>query len=481
MRWIADLLYLLAGLAYLPIVLYQGLILGKNRRGWAERLGRVRAFDPDRRRIWIHAVSLGEINATPRLVEALKEHLTSATGGGRYEIVFSCTTDTGYERAVQLYGRDSVFRFPLDFSPVIARVLRRVKPAMIVLVELEVWYNLVTMAAARGIPVAVVNGRLTANSAGRLARLGRATRTMFSKLAWVGAQDDAIASRFIELGVPRDGIEVTSSLKWDSALVTDRVEGTDALAKALGISGKRPVWVCGSTGPGEEAMILDAYRRLCETPHNQNVEKSKSQNVEKSKSRKVKNSEGPVTTSSAHSDFDVSTFRRFDVSLVLVPRKPERFDEVARLIERSGFVCVRRSAHPDHTSTAVLPDNSVILGDTMGELRKFYSLADVVFVGRTLVSLGGSDPMEVAALGKPIVVGPHTDNFKLAVEALASADAIRMVQHSDSLSEAISTILSDASLAEGLGAKARQVVMENQGATQRTAKRLLELLGAAGA
>jgi 3-deoxy-D-manno-octulosonic-acid transferase len=419
------------------------LIVGKNRRGWAERFGGVRTFDHTRPRIWVHAVSLGEINCTPRLVEALQVRLPY------YDIVFSTTTDTGYARAVQLYGADRVFRFPLDFSPVVSRVLGRVKPSMIVLVELEVWYNLVGIAAKRGIPVVVINGRLTERSAARFRRLGGFARSMFEKLAWVGAQDDSIAARFRALGARGTRVEITSSLKWDTAEVTDRVGGADAFANALGLDDARTLWVCGSTGPGEEAMILDAYRQLTrDWP-------SFAQNA--------------GVGSAKHSDTEPPI-------LALVPRKPERFDEVARLIERAGHVCVRRSEHRDGTVGAALPESGVVLGDTMGELRKFYSLADVVFIGRTLVPMGGSDPMEVAALGKPVVMGPYTDNFQLPVTALADADAIRTVQTVDGLPKVVGTILGDTSLAKELGARAREVVIRNQGATDLSADRIVSLL-----
>ena len=173
MRWLADLIYVFAGLAYLPVALYQAIVLGKNRRGWGERFGSVPLRDAGKPRIWIHAVSLGEINATPRLVDALRARLPD------HDIVVSTTTDTGFARAVQLYGADHVFRFPLDFSLVISRVLRRIRPTLIVLVELEVWYNLTCMATARGVPIAVVNGRLTERSARRLLLLGPFCRQMF--------------------------------------------------------------------------------------------------------------------------------------------------------------------------------------------------------------------------------------------------------------------------------------------------------------
>ncbi len=165
--------------------------------------------------------------------------------------------------------------------------------------------------------------------------------------------------------------------------------------------------------------------------------------------------------------------------LVIVPRKPERFDEVARLIARAGFVCVRRSECPVGSRRDSVNEKTIILGDTMGELRKFYSLADVVFVGRTLVPMGGSDPMEVAAMQKPMVVGPHTENFQLPIDALRRADAIRIIESPDALVPMIAEILSDKPLADGLSKRACEVVVANQGATERTVNALVGLLDGA--
>ena len=329
MRWLADLAYLFAALAYLPVAIYNAIIRKKNRRGWAERFGFVPRFDATKPRIWVHAVSLGEINATPRLVEAIQKKRPD------HDIVFSTTTDTGYARAVQLYGRDRVFRLPLDFSLVISRVLNRVNPSLILLVELEVWFNLIRMADARNIPVAIVNGRLTERSVSRFSWLGSIAKSMFNRLAWVGAQDDAIASRFKTLGTPTDRVQVTSSLKWDSAVVTDDVEGSTELARALGIDASRPLWVCGSTGPGEEIMILDALGRL---------------------------RSGPSEVDQTDSATKAESVRPHPI-LAIVPRKPERFDDVARLIGRTGFDCVRRSERPVGGGTHTLTDRDVILGD----------------------------------------------------------------------------------------------------------------------
>lgn len=442
MRFLADLVYLLAGTLYAPVLAYQVLVHRKNRRGWVQRFGFVPQFDPARPRIWIHAVSLGEINTTPKLVEALQARLPNV------EIVFSTTTDTGFARAVQLYGAERVFRFPLDFSFAVRRAISRITPRMIVLVELEVWYNLVRQATRRGVAVAVVNGRLTERSARRLGFLNGAARAMFAELAWVGAQDTTIASRFRSLGTPADRVDVTSSLKWDSATVAETVPGATELAEALGISPDRSVWVCGSTGPGEEAVILDAYRLILARFKNP--------------ARRVQ--ESPVKPMPAEPPV-----------LVLVPRKPERFEEVARLVERSGWRCVRRSQPPVGAGADVELGDAVVLGDTMGELRKFYALASVVFVGRTLVPMGGSDPMEVAALGKPILLGPHVDNFASPVAMLQDGGAVRRVRSGGELAEAVMQLVGDPESARRTGAKAREVVRRAQGATARTAAALFRL------
>ena len=337
----------------------------------------------------------------------------------------------------------------LVVSAVIAAVLRRVKPLMIILVELEVWYNLIGLASRADIPVVVVNGRLTERSARRFALIGAFGRDMFSRLAWVGAQDESIAQRFRALGVAGDRVDVTSSMKWDTADVTERVDGQERLASALGIDGARPLLVCGSTGVGEEALLLNAFRGLLGA-----LEEKR---------------EGDAAGTS-----EVMAATR--PILVIVPRKPERFGEVARLLERSGIPYVRRSQREDGTKPASLTAGDVILGDTMGELRKFYALADVVVIGRTFVPMGGSDPMEAAALRRPIIVGPHHDNFRQPVEMLGRADAIRVVDCFAELAAAWESLLADPKVCRELGSRARDVVLQQKGATARTVTRIAAML-----
>ena len=428
MTWIVNITYFIAGVLYVPVLIYQMVVQQKNRRGWRQRFGHVQLPSTSRRRIWMHAVSLGEVNCTP----ALAGELGSAAPD--CEVVVSTTTDTGYARACKLYPAQRVFRYPLDLSWVVRRALERIAPALIVLVELEVWPNLVRRAHRGDIPVAVINGRLTERSARRLARLGAVTRAMFAQLTWVGAQDETIAARFERLGTPSERIEITGSLKWDTAEVVDSVAGAGALAAALSIPRDRPLWVCGSTGPGEEALILDAYEKLL-------------------------------------ADGDTG------VLLAIVPRKPERFEEVAALVRSRGFGLRRRSEHPDESGGGGnLSAKTIFLGDTMGELRKFYTLARVVFVGRSLVPMGGSDPIEAAALAKPVVVGPHMDNFRMPVDRLRAGDALAVVHSAAELAETVAGTVQDGARAAEVGRRARQVVLENQGATARTAQALVKLL-----
>lgn len=430
MTLIYDLLYLVAALTIgWPYLIYRRLTRGPSHSTLGELLGRGPSRPVAGHCVWIHGVSLGEINATRTLVAELRRRAPATA------VVVSSTTRTGLERARALYPGHMVFRFPLDFSFAVRSVLDRVRPTVIVLMELEVWPNLVEIAAARGISVVVANGRITEERSMRRFRLplirGLARR-LFRKIAYVGAQEPAYAARFVELGVPAGRVEVTGSLKFDSADVQDRVEGQEALASEMGIDTTAPLLVAGSTGPGEEPVLLDAYRRLLE---------------------------------------------RFPaMQLAIVPRKPERFDEVADLITHEGFVCLRRSTGAPHRPVDD-PIRHVFLGDTIGELRMFYGLAHLVFVGRTLAPMGGSDVMEVAALGKPMLLGPHTENFREPVELLIQAGACRTVRNSDELFVVATELMLDPARHAAMAAAARQTIASRRGATARTVERILALDG----
>lgn len=419
---IFDLIYLLAVSLGWPLLILRRLKRGPGSLALGERMGNVPSRRVSGRCVWIHGVSLGEINATTTLVQGLREVAPDAA------VVISSTTATGLARARQLYPHLTVFRFPLDFSWVIRRVLRRVRPTAIVLMELEVWPNLMEIAQREGVKLLVANGRITEEGSMKKFRLPvirHVVRRMFQHLHWVGAQDETYAARFVELGVPAERVHVIGSTKFDTALVADHVDGQDELAAEMGIAADRPLWVCGSTGPDEEALILDAYAEL--------------------------------------------RSRFAELQLAIVPRKPERFDEVADLIASRGAVCLRRSTGAPQASGVIDEGAPVVfLGDTMGELRKFYALASVVFVGRTLTPMGGSDMVEVAALAKPTIVGPHTENFEQPMQLLQRFRGIRVVENSSELVAAVSELLRHPERATALGQAAREAVLSRRGATDET-------------
>lgn len=424
-----DLVYALALLLATPWLLYRRRKRGPSGVPLREYFGRVPNRPVAAHCVWLHGVSLGEINATRTLVAELHRRAPGIV------VVISSTTQTGLRRAAELYPNLIVFRFPLDFSFAIRRVLTRVRPSLIVLLELEVWPNLLEVATAAQIPVVIANGRVT--EAKSLRRFNwpvvrHLARRMFGRIRWVGAQDEAYRARFIELGVPADRVVVTGSVKYDAADVSDHIAGQEELAQSMGIDPARPLWVCGSTGPDEEAAVLDAYARVLE--------------------------------------------HLPELQLAIIPRKPERFDDVARLVVQRGYACLRRSTNAPVLPAGVPEPRPVFLGDTLGELRKFYSLATVVFVGRSLVPMGGSDVMEVAGLAKPLLIGPHTDNFAEAVNLLLSEAACRRVNSAEALAAAVLDLLRHPQRRERMGAAGRAAIQSRRGATTSTVDEILALL-----
>ncbi len=428
MKLLIDLLYLLGIAALAPKIIYRMVRHNRYRAGWSQRLGRITRKDTARPCIWIHAVSVGEVNATKTLIAELQKQLPD------YEIVLSSTTDTGMARATELYGEKlDVFYFPFDLSVVMKRAFKTIRPDICLLMELEVWPNLARIAEKQNIPLVVVNGRLSDRSFPRYKLVKPIVKPMFARLSLVLAQTEEYAHRFRFLGCPDEKVIVTNSLKYDTARITDKIEGADQLAVQLNIGNER-LWVAGGTGPGEEKIILDVF---CELKKDD---------------------------------------RFADLRLAIVPRKPERFDEVAALIERAGLDPARYSAVKD-TDKVVEGTPAVILGDTMGDLPKFYSLATIVFVGRSLVPMGGSDMMEPAALGKCTIFGPHTFNFKQTVGALLKANGAIDVAGGDELLTAMRNCLADKDLAQSIARAAREVMKQNQGATQKTVDAITRLLG----
>jgi len=428
MKCLNDIIYLLALIVISPKILYRVIAHNRYRHGWDERFGKVRRNFPEKKCLWIHAVSVGEVNATKTLVAELKKQIP------QYEIIISATTDTGIEQARKLYGKElKVFYFPFDFSFIVHRAFKRLKPDICLLMELEVWPNFTSRAYRLGIPVVVINGRISDRSFPRYKLVKSFVKNTFKKVALFLAQEKNYADRFIDLGGHHKAAVVTGSLKYDTAQVTDKVEGADKLASQLSIANQR-LWVAGGTGPDEEKIIINTFKRLKQQQ------------------------------------------KYTDLRLVVVPRKPERFDEVASLIKQSGFEMTRYSKIKSGEQAGETNGHTAILGDTMGDLRKFYSLATIVFVGRSLVPMGGSDMMESAAMGKCTIFGPHTFNFRETVKSLLSAQGAIEVNDENELYETMQKCLNEPQFAKQIAAAGQNVIKQNQGATQKTVSAILGLL-----
>ncbi len=413
-----DMAYAAASIASAPVWGFKLLRTGKWRTDWPARFGRGEAIA---RRdsgptILIYGVSVGEISATRTLVDRLEQLQPDAN------LIIASLTNTGMARAEAMYGdRVPTVRFPFDFSWMVHRFLDRIKPDAVALMELEVWPNFVHACVRRGIGVCVVNGRLSAHSFRGYKRIAPVIRPVFGRLAAAGVQSDEFAARFCELGAPEAHVHVMDTIKWDTADLTNDIAGADALARELGIDQARPVVVLGATGAREERPLVNALRATCSK----------------------------------------------QVQIVIVPRKPERFDAVAAQFPQ----VVRRSV----TGTPRDNSNNFLL-DTMGELRKAYALADVVIVGRSFNGWGASDPIEPIALGKPTIIGPDYQNFAHVVDALVQGDGIeRAVDPADAARRA-DALLNDPVRAQQLASCGREVIRNRQGATDRYAKLILGLL-----
>lgn len=401
----------------------------KTRSGWAERFARALPDLPEkpagRPRVLVHAVSVGEVNALRGLVPLL---IAEA------EVLVTASTDTGLARARELFeGTCHVARFPLDASWAVRRFLDAVRPDAVSLVELELWPNFVGECARRGLPVAVINGRLSERSFRGYRRVRRWISPSFACLAVAAVQDEAYARRFVAMGVPPERCVVTGSMKFDSAQLEGDVPGAAELAAELGIDRARPLIVAGSTGPGEEAMLLEACRGAF----------------------------GPLSDRG---------FGQAGVQLLCAPRKPERFEEAGAALPG----CRRRTR-----GGAPGPPSALFLLDTIGELRLAYALADIVVVGRSFFDQHGSDPIEAAALGRAVVMGPAVSDFGEVVRQLEEAGGIVRADRS-SLAGVLADLLGDPVRRATLGERGRERVRSLQGASARHAEIMLWLAGAGG-
>lgn len=400
----------------LPWFLWKGRATGKYFRTFRERMGRLPVYlnmDGDRS-IWIHAVSVGEVLATRPLIPALKQRYPN------HKVYLSTTTMTGNEVAQKsMRGVEGFFYAPFDFPGPVKKVLAILNPSLLVIMETEIWPNLIHQAHRRGTRIAIVNGRISPKSFAGYRRIRGFLRGVLAEVDVFLMQGEAHAERIKDLGAPAERVRVTGNLKFD-AVEAERTP--ERLARIIaGESGRhRPLWVAGSTVAGEEELVLQAYRHVCErVPH---------------------------------------------AGLVVAPRHPERFAAVPALVESAGFRCVRRST----LDPGAWRDGDVVLLDTLGELAQVYSLATVVFVGGSLVPSGGHNILEPAVAGKPVIVGPYMQNFQEIAEKFRAEGAMVQVASAEELAREVTSLLTDEARRRSLGEKAKSLVDRNRGAVRNT-------------
>ena len=428
-------LYSLAIICYAtflaPRLFYDALRHGKYIGTLAERWGRLPSTINPRGvpSIWIHAVSVGEVLATRALIPALRDRYPD------HPLWLSTTTQTGRAAATGLEGVDGLFYFPFDLPPVVARVLARVRPQLFVMVDTELWPNLLRHCALGGVKTALVNGRVSDRSYPRYRLVRPFFRHVLAGVARCCAQSEESGRRLIDLGAPPTRVTVTGNLKFDTLPVPDSRSPwvRDGVLRAFRIAEGRTVVMAASTHSGEETPVLDAFARI----------------------------------------------RRGDPTalLVVAPRHPERCGEVTALAAGQGLETVRRTELPVDGE----PRAAVVVLDTVGELATLFQIATVVFLGGSLVPAGGHNVLEPAAWGKPVVFGPHMENFAEIAELFLTNRAACRIRSADALEPALVTLLGDPVQRAALGAAARALVEANRGATDRSLAAMAALLPPAGA
>lgn len=406
----------------LPLVALRLFLRGRKAPAYRQRIAeRFACKLPATRQggIWVHAVSVGESIAAAPMVKALLKAYPDLP------ITLTCMTPTGSERIRAMFASEPRVQhcyLPYDLPWAAARFLDHVRPKLGIIMETELWPNHIHQCARRGIPVALANARLSERSARGYARFAGLTRPMLEEMSLIAVQTETEAERFRSLGARAQCVQVTGSIKFDLK-VDDQLLPRARQLREQWSALQRPVWIAASTHEGEDALILEAHQRLLQV--------------------------------------------HGDALLILVPRHPERFDAV-HVLCRERFTTVRRSS-----GAAVDGRVQVLLGDTMGELMFLYALADITFVGGSLVPTGGHNPLEPAALALPVITGPHVFNFLEISAMLREAGALQQVDDAEGLAAAVRRLIELPQDCRRMGEAGRTVMQANQGALQR----LLEALG----
>ena len=408
----------------LPFVLARLLWLGLREPGyrahWGERLGFYGERGAGWHTIWIHAVSVGETRAAEPLIDALRAAYPDS------RIVLTHMTPTGRAAGRELFARHGhrlvQCYLPYDTVWMVGRFMKHYTPRICILMETEVWPNLIAVCKQRGVAVALVNARLSERSLRRAGRFGKLMTDAARAISLVAAQTEADAQRVRSLGVTN--IAVTGSIKFD-VVVPASAQDTGAALRAR--IGARPVLLCASTRDGEEALILDAFKRLPSPPAG--------------------------------------------MLLLIVPRHPQRFDDVARLVQSRGLALARRSE-----PGPVGPEVHVMLGDSMGEMFAYYAACSCAFIGGSLLPLGGQNLIEACALGKPVLIGEHTFNFALVTDEAVAAGAAQRVRDAGHMLQLAANLVRDDAARAQMGERASAFANRHRGATARTVELLRRLI-----
>jgi 3-deoxy-D-manno-octulosonic-acid transferase len=414
---IYDLIFFCITLFFLPVYLFKG----KLHSGLIGRLGVLpRSLNLDSP-IWVHAVSVGEAMAVRGLVEELRKIYPAK------KFVISTVTATGNKIAKGIIkDGDLLIYLPLDISFIVNSVVRRIKPAVFIIAETELWPNLISSLAKNNIPSVVVNARISDASFKGYSCIGFLMRRIFRKINLFCAQTELDAQRLTSLGVSPQRIKITGNMKFDqlpkAAALERRVK--------LGLSSKEKLLIAGSTHAGEESAVLQSYKKLLnDSPY---------------------------------------------LRLMLVPRHPERSKSVAALVEQEGFAALRISELSNQLSSNLA--RSVFILDTVGELVSYYAAADIVFVGGSLIKRGGQNILEPASLFKPVIFGPYMYNFRDIVRMFLGKKAALMINNKEELTSAVASLLFDDKLVAELTTNAKEIISNNQGATLRNTAEIQSIL-----
>lgn len=415
-----DIIFILFAFFYLPFMLFAG----KMHRGLWQRLGVFKRQKFSERPIWIHAVSVGEVGVASLLVKALKQKINQPS-------VVSVVTQTGHRLAEKLIGEDAkIIYAPVDISFIVNRFLKLVSPHLFILLETELWPNLINALYKRKVPIALINGRISPHSLRGYSQIKFLTQRILEKINLFCMQTKEDKRRIITLGARPERVEVTGNMKFDNVDYAGSETGLSGYNLKLWIKSDELLFIAGSTHPPEEKIILGVYKNLL-------------------------------------SDFA-------NLRLLIAPRHIERADEIERLVAKFGFNTLRMSDVTYHLSPITY--HQILLLDTIGQLKQLYKFASVVFIGGTLIKKGGQNILEAAFFAKPVVFGTYMFNFSEIASLYLSNNAAIQVKSKEELEQAVRRIFNNTQEASAMGARAKEIIYSQKGATSRNVDLIMGLM-----